>query len=115
MSTTKDLTEWSCTKCTLSDNPKSSKCEMCSKKRIIIDLMYDLNDNAEYINPFMAKIMNHFNNINNQKNKQKKQIINDEYKMSKDLQQQQQPFNNDGNFVSLLTDNFAIMCQKGHG
>eukprot|EP01084_Bolivina_argentea_P032731 60603_1 len=59
--------------------------------------------------------MNHFNDINRQKNKQKKQIINDEYKISKDLQQQQQPFNNDETFVSLLTDDFAIMCQKGHG
>ncbi len=62
MSTTDPLTKWSCTNCTLSDNPQPSKCEMCAKKNRIVSLMSDLKGSGEYMNGFVSTLADEFDN-----------------------------------------------------
>eukprot|EP01084_Bolivina_argentea_P055582 101876_1 len=103
MSTVNSLTKWSCTNCTLSDNPKPSTCKMCAKKNTIVSLMHDLKGNGEYMGGFISILDDEFDHDIDDKQDEKQQHKSNTQNAS------------DTNYVSLLMKPHADkMCAKGH-
>eukprot|EP01084_Bolivina_argentea_P025501 47426_1 len=132
------VSKWSCTQCKLTQNQKTSKCEMCATKQIILSLMYKLKDNNEDVNGFCFNIIDELDNSNNDNNpdnqQDEKQNDNNDQQDEKqndnnDQQDEKQNDNNDQqdekqndneyivnkNDISLLVDlKDKKMCFKGH-
>eukprot|EP01084_Bolivina_argentea_P025500 47425_1 len=99
------VSKWSCTQCKLTQNQKTSKCEMCATKQIILSLMYKLKDNNEDVNGFCFNIIDELDNSNNDNNPDNQQ----------DEKQNDNEYIVNKNDISLLVDlKDKKMCFKGH-